>query len=198
VWPEPLQLGAQLIGERHPGRDQVLAPAAQRPQRLGLVAVGLEYPEAMVIGSRELAQHEAVEPVGLATRGSEAGAGCRDLVGVDRQHPQPRIEEPLDQHPVRALDRDQLDLQAHERAAQRPQPRFVMRERGGQQLLARLVGDQHIVLLRRPVDARVVTSHLYSISQVRTSHVPDPEVPLRALIDWPSTGLWNAPEVVDT
>ena len=93
-----------------------------------------------MVGARQLAQHEGVKPVGLASRSAEPGAGGRDLVGMDRQHPQARVEQTLDQHPIRPLDRDQLHLQAHQLATQRPQPRLIMRERRGQQLLARLVG----------------------------------------------------------
>jgi len=60
----------------------------------------------MVVGTRQLAQHERVEAVGLAARRPEARTGGRDLVGMQRQKPQPRVEQPLDQQPVRPLDRD--------------------------------------------------------------------------------------------
>src|SRR4029077_16948061 len=63
-----------------------------------------------------------------------------------------------------------------------PQPLLVVPERGRQQLLARLVGYQHVVLVRRPVNPGV-TSHLYSFFGQVTSQRPDQEVPLRALID---------------
>ena len=117
----------------------------------------------MTVGARQLAQHERVKPVRLAARDPEPGTGRSDLVGMQRQYPQPHVQQPLDQHPVRALDRHQLDAVAHERAAQRPQPGLVVRERARQQPLARLVADQHVVLLRRPVDARVITTfHRYS------------------------------------
>src|SRR5437588_17978 len=53
--------------------------------------------------------------------------------------------------------------------------------------LARRVLHDHVVLLRRPVDARETTFHSYS-SLVRSSQRPDHEVPLRALIDRPSNG----------
>jgi hypothetical protein len=83
--PEPLELGAQLVGQRHPGLHEILSRASQCPQRLGLIAVGLQYPEAMVVGARQLAQHERVEAVRLAARGAEPGAGGGDLVGMQRQ-----------------------------------------------------------------------------------------------------------------
>jgi hypothetical protein len=108
---------------------------------------------------RDHAQHERVEPVGLAARDPEAGAGRGDLVGVQRQDPQPRVQQPLDQKSVRPLDRDQPHLQPQQRATQRPQPLLVVRERGRQRLLARLIGHQHVVLLRRSINTGV-TSHL--------------------------------------
>ena len=75
---------------------------------------------------------------------------------MQRQHSQPRIRQPLDQQPVRALDRHQLNLQAHQRSAQPPQPRLLLHERRGQKLLARRVANQHIVLFRHPVNAGVI------------------------------------------
>src|SRR5664279_1557042 len=40
--PEPLELRPQLAAQRHASVDEILARAGQRPQRLGLIAVGLE------------------------------------------------------------------------------------------------------------------------------------------------------------
>ena len=86
--PEPRKLRAQLVGQRGPGANQVLSCSGQRPQRLGLIAVGLQDPEAVVIGARQLAQHERVKPIGLPSRGAKAIAGGRDLVGMQGQNPQ--------------------------------------------------------------------------------------------------------------
>ena len=155
--PEPLQLGPQLVDQRRPGTDQILPPAGQRPDRLRGIRVGLEHPEAMMIGPRELAQHERVKPIGLAARHAKPVTGRRHLIGVQRQHPQPRVQQPLDHQPVRPLHRDQLHPQPHQLPAQRPQPLLVMRERCGQQLLARRIRDEHVVLLRRPINASVTS-----------------------------------------
>jgi len=129
---------------------EILSRTGQRTERLSGVAVRLEHPEAMMIGPGELAQHERVEPVGLPTAAAKARACRRGLVGVDRDHGQPRVQQPLNQHAVGSLDRDPLNLHPHECAAQRPEPCLVVRERSRQQLLARLTGDVHVVLLRRP------------------------------------------------
>ena len=61
--PEALKLSAQLVHQRRTRPDQVLAPAGQRAQRLGLIAIGLEHPEAVMIGARQLAQHKRVKAI---------------------------------------------------------------------------------------------------------------------------------------
>jgi hypothetical protein len=61
--PEPLELGAELVGQRGSRADEVLPRPGQRPQRLGLIAVGLEHPEAVTVGAGQLAEHERVEPI---------------------------------------------------------------------------------------------------------------------------------------
>jgi hypothetical protein len=87
--PEPIELGAQLAGQRDPRRDEILPRAAQRPQRLGLIAIGLQDPEAVAVGACQLTQHEPVKPVGLPARRAKPIARCLDLIGMQRQHPHP-------------------------------------------------------------------------------------------------------------
>ncbi len=69
--------------------DEILPRAGQRPDRLRLIAVGLEHPEAVMIGPRELTQHERVKPIGLPARDPEPIPRGRDLVRVQRQHRSP-------------------------------------------------------------------------------------------------------------
>jgi hypothetical protein len=83
--PEALELGSQLVGQRGPCADEVLPRPGQRPQRLGLIAVGLQHPEAVMVGARQLAEHERVEAIGLSARDPKPIAGRRDLVWVQRQ-----------------------------------------------------------------------------------------------------------------
>jgi hypothetical protein len=71
---------------------------------------------------------------------------------------------------------------AHHRAAQQDDPVLVVRERRRQQLLAYLVSDQDVVFLRGPVDPSAIT-HVFSLHDQDTRQRPDPEVPLRLLID---------------
>src|SRR5450755_1970065 len=107
---------------------------------------------------------------------------------MQRQDPQPRVQEPVHQHPIRALDRDQLDLHLHQHPAQRPQPGLIVRERGSQKLIARRVTDAHIMLLRRPIDAGAITHLVLFLWSPALILPPGQEVPLRTLIDRPSTG----------
>jgi hypothetical protein len=58
-----------------------------------------------------------------------------------------------------------------------------MHERAGENLAAVLVGDEHVVLLRRPVDPGIPTSHRSPSVIESPSQRPDREVPLRMLID---------------
>ena len=85
--PEPLKFCAQLVGQRDPGGDEILTRARQRPQRLGLIQVGLQQPEAMPVGARQLAEHEPVEAIGLPARGAKPITRRLDLNGVKRQDP---------------------------------------------------------------------------------------------------------------
>ena len=136
-----------------------------------------------MIGARQLAQHERVKPIGLPARDPEAVPRGGDLVRMHRQHPQARVEQPLDQQPVRPLDRDQPDIQPHQHATQPAQVFLVMRERSSEQLLAILVGHEHVVRLRRPIDPGIPLRHLHPPVIGTPSQSPDPEVPLRMLID---------------
>src|SRR5450755_3091191 len=108
---------------------------------------------------------------------------------MQRQDPQPRVQEPVHQHSIRALDRDQLDLHLHQHPAQRPQTGLIVRERGSQKLIARRVADAHIMLLRRPIDAGAITHLVLFLWSSSLTLPPGQEVPLRTLIDRPSTGL---------
>src|SRR5579884_2118445 len=63
--PAALQFGAQLVDQRPASAHQLASSARQRPQRLGLIAVGDQHPKPAVIGTRELGEHERVETIGL-------------------------------------------------------------------------------------------------------------------------------------
>jgi hypothetical protein len=61
--PEPLKLSAELVDDRGASPNEILPCSGQRPDRLRAIRIGLKYPEAVMIGARELAQHERVKPI---------------------------------------------------------------------------------------------------------------------------------------
>lgn len=203
--PEALKLGARLVGQRHASLHEILAAAGQRGSAAWTWVPTTRDPRGRgsapgaPSSGRRRAQARGSGGgrfwPARTKRSCRTGRTCRPRPGTWAAQLRPGwvhsdhgVKQPLDQHPVRALDRHQRHFVAHERAAQRPQPSLVVGERGRQQLLARLVADEHMMLLGRPVDTRVVTYHL-DRSSAGTSQRPDPEAPVRALIDRPSTGL---------
>src|SRR5436309_3661258 len=135
-----------------------------------------------MIGARQLAQHERVEPVGLAARHPEASTGGRDLVGVQREHPQPRVQ---------AAAR----LAARPGARSRPAPPPTAPAAGttpaapshhARSWPPATHRPPHPARSRRayppPSQPRRNFSSVTPLS-VKTSQRPDQEVPLRALMD---------------
>jgi hypothetical protein len=62
------------------------------------------------VGASELTEHEAIEPVRLPARSAEPVTRGLDLIRVHSQHPQPFLEEPLDQHTITSFDRDDINV----------------------------------------------------------------------------------------
>jgi hypothetical protein len=75
-----------------------------------------------MIGAGQLTQHERVKAIGLPARHTKPIARRRHLVGMQGQHPQPRVQQPLHQQPVRSLDRHQLNLQPQQAAGRTSSP----------------------------------------------------------------------------
>ena len=80
--PEPLELCAELVDDPGARLDEILPRAGQRPDRLRLIGIGLEHPEAVMIGARELTEHERVKPIRLPARDPEPVTRRRHLVRV--------------------------------------------------------------------------------------------------------------------
>jgi hypothetical protein len=154
--PERLELGAQLVGERDPRLDEVLARARERPQRPCLVGVGADRAQPMGVGSGQLGEHERVEAIRLAVGDRVALPGRLRLIGMDRDHDQTCIEQPVDHDPVRALDRHPLHLKLDQLATERRDPGLVVRDYSLPQPRAGRVDHADRVLLAGPVDSRNV------------------------------------------
>jgi hypothetical protein len=182
--PESFELGAQLVGERDASLHEVFAGTGKGLERLGLLGVGDECAEAVVIGAGQLGQAQGVEGVGFAACGPKARTGGLELVGVDGQHHEACLQQALDQYPLRALDRNPLDAPTREGAAQFAQTPLVVGESPLGKGPSGLIDDADRVLLLRPIDPGAV-----SFRHVRTSSLASfrcgetgREVPLRVLI----------------
>ena len=126
----PLQLRPQLVRQRRPGLDQILPRATQRPERLSPVAIGLQHPEAMTVVRASSHNTNASNRSDLPPETLNLGPAAATWLGCSAR-PATHVQQPLDQHPVRALIATS-STRAHERAAQRPQPGLVARERARQ------------------------------------------------------------------
>ena len=100
---------------------------------------------------------------------------------MQRKHPHTRLQQPVDQQPLRPLDRDDLDVEALKRSAQRAQPSSSCTKVAASNSSPAVPStstscfseDQSI-----PAQLPIATPHDRTIRQR-----PDPEVPLRVLID---------------
>jgi hypothetical protein len=103
-------------------------------------------------------------------------------LGWDRDHRQARVEQPLDQQAVRALDRDQPHPELQQAPAQRAQAALVMPVAAALDDPPVTIDDAHRVLLAGPIDASEPTlCHLCSLLTVLTA--TGGEVPWRVLTD---------------
>jgi hypothetical protein len=181
--PEALQLRAQLVGQREPMADEVFARAGERAHRLGGIAVGDQHPVTVAVGARELGEHERIEAVALAARRAEARSHRGELVGMHRDHPQAGVQQPLDQQPVRTLDRDQRHVERDQPRAQRRDPALVMPVTATLEDPPVAVDHTDRMLLAGPIDPSEATL-LHDVSlHPMTLTAAGGEVPWRSLID---------------
>jgi hypothetical protein len=149
--------------------DQVLAGAGQRPQRPRLVAVRGQRPEAVAVGARELGQHVGVEAIGLSGAGKALARGF-DLVGVHGQDAHPRLEQAVDQDPLRPLDRNHLHLGGDKQRDQAAEARLVVCHPLLQDPLPVGAADPQVVVLACPVQPGGWRGPLPAVAKLR----PDP------------------------
>ena len=98
-------------------------------------------------------------------------------------HLQPGVQQPLDQQPVRALDRDQPHAELDQPRAQRLDPALVMAIAAPLDDPAVAVGDASGVLLAGPIDPGAATLVHDSSLRPVTLTAAGGEVPWRVLID---------------
>ena len=180
--PEALKLGAQRVGQRDAGLDEILARTGQRAQRLGGVGVGDQDAEAMAVGARQLGEHERVEAVALAARRAKPRPAGGDLVGMHGDHVQPGVQQPLDQQAVGALNGDQQHAELDQPVAQRAQSTLVMTVSAALGDPPVGIDDTHRVLLAGPVHTGE-PALIHNSSCRSTLTVAGGEVPWRVLTD---------------
>ena len=99
------QLAGELVDQRDPGLDQVLAGARQRPQDLGRLAVWGERGQAVAVGAQHISQQVGVGRIGLGPAGPIPAAQALDLPRGDHHHAQVGLQHGFHQRTVGAFDR---------------------------------------------------------------------------------------------
>jgi len=101
---DQLQVGAELIGDRDPVGDEILAGPAGLPQRDGLWAVRDQRPEPGPVGTQRVGQHVRVEPVVLVAGRPVSAAKVPDLIRANHHHGEPGLQQGVDDGAVRSFD----------------------------------------------------------------------------------------------
>ena len=141
----------------------------------------------MHVRAGELGEHVGVEAVRLASPGAVAVSRGGELVGMHRHDRDAGIEQPLDDEPVRLLDRDADDPQAGQAPHQRGQAFLAVDDAPLLQAAPVLVDDDQTVLLAGQVEPGSALLHRTSFTRI-AERGPTGEVPWRMLIGGPSLG----------
>ena len=153
-----LQVRAQLVGHRDPGRDQVRAGSHRHPQRDCCRRVHAQRPQPRPISAHGVSQHERVEPVVLVAGRAVAATQATDPVRGDHQHGQTGGQQRVDDRPVRTFDPDLDDagtLQpTRQPTRQPPQPGRGVLDGEPVEFSALMADHRDRVRLTGPVDPR--------------------------------------------
>jgi hypothetical protein len=117
-----LEMGAQLVGGRDAGGDQVPAGPHCGAQGQGLGRVGVQRGPAMAVGAQAIGQHVGVAAIGLVAGQAVAGAQAHDGARGDHDHLQVRSPQGVHDRAVGPLDRHPTHPRALEAAHERRQP----------------------------------------------------------------------------
>ena len=168
------QVGRQLLCERGPMADEVLAGPHARPQGQRLGGIGLERPEAVAVGAQGIGEDVRVGAVVLVARQAVAGAQRLDVAAGDDDHGQVSLEQRLDHGAIRSLDGHALD--PCEPGHQLPQPSVAVLDLEAGHRAAALVHDADRVGVLRPVDAGVPADTIHVCLLAGTSSLGAPFV----------------------
>jgi hypothetical protein len=177
----------QLVGRRDARLDVIVAQPHQRLQLPRRLVERSQRAQAVLVGAEQVGEPVGIAGVGLRAGALPARARGMEGVGVDRHYFVAGREQPVDQQPVRALDRDRQLRRVGELRQTREciaDPALAVREAEAFDDRSVLVDDAELVCPARPVDP---DEHPF------TSLIDDTclgaEGPSRVLIRWPSTRL---------
>ncbi len=153
--PEPLEQGAELIGEGDALGDEIVPTAYEGAQGTRVVRGRPPRPEAMAIGPQQIGEDGRIAGVTLAAGGGVAWAAGLERVGVDRYDLHPGLDEGIDEQAGGAFERDPKGAaveQAPQAAEQLREPLGGVGDGALPLDAARVVKDADRVGLTRPVD----------------------------------------------
>ena len=165
------QVGAQLVGDRDPVLDEVLAGPDVAAQRDRGRRVGLEAAPAVPVGAQAVGEHVGVGAVGLVARGAVALTQRLDRPGRHDHDLEAGIEQGVDDRAVGSFDRDAPCTGALHASAQLAQPVGAVGDVELDDHPAVAVDDAHRVRVDGPVDTGVADGGIMHLSLLAVTAV---------------------------
>jgi hypothetical protein len=147
-----LQVGAQLVGQRDPVADEVLAGPAGRPQHHRRGRVRGQRAQPGPIGAQRVGEHVGVEAVVLVAGRAVAAAQVLQLVRADHDHGQRGLEQRRHHRAVGPLDGDLAHAELAQPAQQGAQAGVGVLDGEPFDLAPGAVDDADRVVVAGPVD----------------------------------------------
>ena len=150
---DPVEVFAQLVGQRDAVSDEVFAGSAGGAQRGGGRGVGDQGPQPGAVGAQGIGQHEGVESVVFVAGRAVAASQVFELVGTDHHHRDLGGQQRVDQRAVGAFDGHLVDPTAIEQAQQRPQSCSVVFDGASVDFASSGIDDRDRMITASPVDS---------------------------------------------
>ena len=157
--PERLQEAAQLVGQLHPRRHQIVASSYQGAQGEDLVALRSKRLEAVAVGAQQIGEYVGIGRVALAAVASVTRTARLDGIGVDRNHLEAGLDHRIDQEARGSLDGYRRRAQAPKAPLQLGQAACIVGDLHALDDGAVNVDDAHRVRSAGPVQPGKVTAH---------------------------------------
>ncbi len=149
------EVGAELVGDRNAGLDEVLAGPHVRAQCDRGGAIGLQGPPAVAVGAQAIRQHVGVGAVRLVARGAVALPQCLHRPARHDDDLQAGLEQRVDHGPVGPFDRHPASAGSFDTRAELAKPIGAVRHVELFDGLALAVDDAHRMAVGRPIDTGV-------------------------------------------